>query len=137
MYCNRNFLLQSSAHAHVWWKAIAIFRYFVIIILYCKSIHLWFFSTRYIFYSIYFIIKFNIELIFDNTSIIEYWFFSDVEYFIPRIAPPVSILLLLYFKRYSEINLQQNKGIHFLYCKQNRHFYLDLSSEKYGTPLLY
>ena len=38
---------------------------------------------------------------------------------------------------YSEIILQQNKGIHFLYCKQNRHFYLDLSSEKYGTPLLY
>jgi hypothetical protein len=32
---------------------------------------------------------------------------------------------------------KQNKGIHFLYCKQNRHFYLDLSSEKYGTPLLY
>jgi hypothetical protein len=24
-----------------------------------------------------------------------------------------------------------------VYCKQNRHFYLDLSSEKYGTPLLY
>jgi hypothetical protein len=38
--------------------------------------------------------KYNIELIFDNTSIIEYWFFSHVEYFMPRIAPPVSILLL-------------------------------------------
>ena len=38
---------------------------------------------------------------------------------------------------YSEIILQQNKGIHFLYCKQNRHFYLDLSSEKYGAPLYY
>jgi hypothetical protein len=50
---------------------------------------LWFFSTRYIFYSIYFIIKYNIELIFANTSIIEYWFFSDVEYVFPRIAPPV------------------------------------------------
>jgi hypothetical protein len=42
-----------------------------------------------------------------------------------------------YESSYSEINLQQNKGIRFLYCKQNRHFYLDLSSEKYGTPLLY
>ena len=52
---------------------------------------LWFFSTRYIFYSIYFIIKYNIELIFANTSIIEYWFFSDVEYFFPRIAPPVAL----------------------------------------------
>jgi hypothetical protein len=52
-----------------------------------------------IFYSIYFIIKYNIELIFANTSIIEYLFFSDVEYFIPRIAPPVSILLLLYIKK--------------------------------------
>jgi hypothetical protein len=59
-------------------KAIAIFRYFVIIILYCKSIHSDFFSTRYIFYSIYFIIKYNIGLIFANTSITEYWFFSDV-----------------------------------------------------------
>jgi hypothetical protein len=42
----------------------------VIINLYCKSIHPVNFSTRYIFYSIYFIIKYNIELIFDNTSII-------------------------------------------------------------------
>jgi hypothetical protein len=39
MYCNHHFLLQPCAHTHVWWKAIAIFRYFVIIILYCKSIH--------------------------------------------------------------------------------------------------
>jgi hypothetical protein len=31
-----------------------------------------FFSTTYIFYSIYFIIQFIIELIFANTSIIEY-----------------------------------------------------------------
>jgi hypothetical protein len=39
-------------------------------------------------------IQFNIELIFANTSIIEYyWFFSDVEHFFPGIAPLVSILL--------------------------------------------
>ena len=55
---------------------IAIFWYFVIIILYCKMIHpVIFFSTTYIFYSIYFIIQYNIEPIFANTSIIEYWFF--------------------------------------------------------------
>ena len=29
-------------------------------------------------YSIYFIMQYNIELIFANISIIEYWFFSDV-----------------------------------------------------------
>jgi hypothetical protein len=37
-----------------------------------------FFSTTYIFYSIYFIIQYNIELIFANTSIIEYWFFFQM-----------------------------------------------------------
>ena len=29
----------------------------------------------------------------------------DVEYFIPRIAPPVSILLLLYFKKNNTKNI--------------------------------
>jgi DNA-directed RNA polymerase subunit N (RpoN/RPB10) len=52
----------------------AIFWYIVIIILYCKTIHpVIFFSTTYIFYSIYFNIQYNIEMIFANTSIIEYW----------------------------------------------------------------
>jgi hypothetical protein len=31
--------------------------------------------------------------------------FSDVEYFIPRIAPPVSILLLLYLKKNNTMNI--------------------------------
>jgi hypothetical protein len=50
-----------------------------------------FFSTTYIFNSIYFIIQYNIELIFADISIIEYWFFPDVEHFFSRIAPSVSI----------------------------------------------
>jgi hypothetical protein len=53
-----------------------------------------------IFYIIYFIIQYNIELIFANTSIIEYWFFFRMlEHFFPGIALPVSILLLLYFQK--------------------------------------
>jgi hypothetical protein len=36
---------------------------------------------------------------------IDYWFFSDVEYFSPRIAPPVSILLLLYLKKNNTKNI--------------------------------
>ena len=86
----------ARVHARVWWKSyITIFKYFVIIILYCKMIHpVIFVSTRYIFYSIYFIIKYNIELIFVNTSIIEYWFFRMLKKF-----SPVSILLLLYLKK--------------------------------------
>jgi hypothetical protein len=69
-------------------KAIAIFRYFVIIILYLVI-----FSTRYIFYSIYFIIKYNIELIFVNTSIIEYLFFS----------PELHHLLVYLYSKYLNI----------------------------------
>ena len=49
-------------------------------------------------------VQFNIELISANTSIIEYWFFSDVEHFFPGIAPLVSILLLLYFKKKKKNN---------------------------------
>ena len=57
----------------------------MIIILYCKAIHpVIFFSARYIFYSIYFITKYNIELIFANTSIIEYWFFRMLNIFSPK-----------------------------------------------------
>ena len=37
--------------------------------------------------------QYNIELIFANTSIIEYWFFSDVEHFSPELHP----LLVVYF----------------------------------------
>ena len=76
-------------------KAIAIFRYFVIIILYCKTIHsVMFFSTTYIFYSIYFNIQYNIELIFAINTFFGCWTFFH------GIAPPVSsILLLLYLKQ--------------------------------------
>ena len=72
-----------------------IFRYFVTIILYCKTIHPVIFFQQHTFFIVYiFIIQFNIELIFANTSIIEYYrFFSDVEHFFPGIAPLVSILL--------------------------------------------
>ena len=55
----------------------------------------------------------------------------------PELHPPVSILLLLYLKKNITPRTSMIRGIHFLYCEQNRHFYLDLSSEKYGTPLLY
>ena len=47
----------------------------------------------------YFIIKYNIELIFANTSIIEYWFFRMLNILSPELHPPVSILLLLYLKK--------------------------------------
>ena len=78
-------------------------------------------------YSIYFIIQFNIELIFANTSIIEYyWFFSDVEHFFPGIAPLVSILL--FPKNIDDFSLLIQKITYSkfkVYCKQNRHFYRD------------
>ena len=108
------------AHARVWWKSyiIAIFRYFVTIILYCKTIHpVIFFSTTYIFYSIYFNIQYNIEMIFAINTFFGCWTFFH------GIAPPVSsILLLLYLKKttprtsmisilFRKKNLQQNKGI--------------------------
>jgi hypothetical protein len=77
-------------------KAIAIFRYFVII----NYPPCDFLFNKIHFFTVYiFIIKYNTELIFANTSIIEYWFFFDVEHFIPQIAPCVSILLLLYLKK--------------------------------------
>jgi hypothetical protein len=73
------------------------------------------------FYSIYFIIQFNIELIFANTSIIEYyWFFSPelhplLVYFY---SPTTSMISVFLFRKkpYSKFKV---------YCKQNRHFYRD------------
>ena len=104
-----------------------VFRYFVIIILYCKTIHpVIFFQQHTFFYSIYFIIQYNIELIFANTSIIEYWFFSDVEHFCillslylkKKITPRTSMILVFLFRKqnYSKIKV---------YCKQNCHVYRD------------
>ena len=110
---------------------IAIFWYFVIIILYCKTIHpAIFFLTTYIFYSIYFIIQYNIELIFANTSTIEYWFFWDVEHFPLELRPLYAFIALFKKKitpRTSMISVflfrKKNYSKIKVYCKQNRHFY--------------
>jgi hypothetical protein len=43
-----------------------------------------------------------------NISIIEYWFFSDVEHFFPELHPLLhvsSILLLLYLKKNNTKNI--------------------------------
>jgi hypothetical protein len=42
---------------------------------------------EYRIFSIYFIIKYIIELIFDNTSIIEYWFFRMLNILSPELHP--------------------------------------------------
>ena len=85
---------------------IAIFWYFVIIILYCKTIQLViFFSTTYIFYSIHLYI-----LIYNTIAILNWFsltlqslnidFFFRCWTFFPGIAPHISsILLLLYLKQ--------------------------------------
>ena len=54
--CNATaiFLLQPRAHARVRWKTyIAIFRYFVTIILYCKTIHPVIFFQQHTFFIVY------------------------------------------------------------------------------------
>jgi hypothetical protein len=115
---------------------IAIFWYFVIIILYCKTIQPVIFFQQHTFFIvyIYFNIQYNIELIFANTSIIEYWFFSKCSTFSPGIAPPISsILLLLYLKqkqhqehrRFQSYSEKKTYSKIKVYCKQNRHFYRD------------
>jgi len=118
-------------------QAIAIFRYFVIIILYCKTIHPVIFFQQHTFFIVY-ILLYNTILNWFLLTLqsINHWiliFFSDVEHFPPELHPLVSILLLLYFKKNNTINiddfslliqkknLQQNK----VYCKQNRHFNRD------------
>jgi hypothetical protein len=63
------------------------------ILIFCDNNFILLNDPTYIFYSIYFNIQYNIELIFTNTSIIEYWFFSDIEHFLTELHP----LLVVYF----------------------------------------
>ena len=90
------------------------------IILYCKTIHPVIFFQQHTFFIVY-----NIELIFANTSIIEYWFFFA------RIAPPVYFYCFIWKKITSRTSMisvlfrKKNYSKIKVYCKQNRHFYRD------------
>jgi hypothetical protein len=102
-------------------------RYFVIIILYCKTIHPVIFFQQHTFFIVY-ILLYN-TILNRFSLIIEYWFFSDVEHFFPGIAPPVNskkkitprILMISVFlfrkKTYSKIKV---------YCKKKSVIFIEI-----------
>ena len=65
-----------------------------------------FFQQHTFFYSIYYIIKYNIELIFANTSIIEYWFFFGCwNIFFPELHSLLVYFYCFIFKKNNAKNI--------------------------------
>ena len=89
--CHRSYIIAASVR---WKTYIAIFRYFVTIILYCKTINPVIFFQQHTFFIVYILLCNSLlnwfSLTLQSLNIID--FFSDVERFFPGIAPLVSIL---------------------------------------------
>ena len=125
----RHFLLKPCAHARGRWKTyIAIFRYFVTIILYCKTIHPVIFFQQHTFFIVYILLYNSIlnwfSLTLQSLNIID--FFRMLNTFSPELYP---LLVYFYSPWTSMISVflfrKKTYSKFKVYCKQNRHFYRD------------